>query len=69
MKYYVPKEGLKWSAIFTALEDIKQKHQNVVDEYTVRETTLEDIYHSFAIKQLEYLPTETAWDQFCFHYC
>jgi hypothetical protein len=40
--------GIDWEAVFRALEDLKQKYVGLMEDYSVSETTLEEIFLSVA---------------------
>jgi len=42
---------MSWGEIYRATEDLKTQFADVIEDYTVSETTLEEVFLSFARKQ------------------
>lgn len=50
LHYHVPDPNIWLSEIFTRMEKLKQEHQ-LIEEYTVSDTTLEEVFLTFARAQ------------------
>ena len=48
IEYQVVNTGIHWESVFKLLEDLKQKYVNILEDYSVNETTLEEIFLSVA---------------------
>ena len=42
---------MSWGEIYQCTEDLKMKYRDVIEDYSVSETTLEEVFLSFARKQ------------------
>lgn len=47
LHYHVPDHNILLSEIFTKMEKLKQEHQ-LIEDYTVSDTTLEEVFLTFA---------------------
>jgi len=47
----VKNNEITWGQVFTIMEELRGKYAEVIDDYSVSETTLEDVFLSFARKQ------------------
>jgi ABC-type multidrug transport system ATPase subunit len=57
LKYQVFNTSMSWDILFKTLEDFKTHFTNVLEDYTVSETSLEEVFLSFARQQY---PNRTA---------
>lgn len=48
MLHYHINETMRYSDLFTALESLKANHPNLIEDYSATETTLEEVFLSFA---------------------
>lgn len=48
MLHYHINETMPYSALFTALENLKATYPNLIEDYSATETTLEEVFLSFA---------------------
>ena len=44
IEYQVTNTEIDWEAVFTVLEGLKQKYEGLLEDYSVSETTLEEIF-------------------------
>jgi len=51
LQYQILNTEMPWNEIFQTIEDCKGLHKNLIEEYSVSETTLEEVFLSFARKQ------------------
>ncbi|KAL7744177.1 hypothetical protein ACLKA6_009151 [Drosophila palustris] len=51
LTYYIPLAGIKWSKIFGLME--QNRHDLNIEDYSISQTTLEEIFLDFAKHQLE----------------
>jgi len=51
LQYQVVDMGVPWDVIFTNMENIKSSYKGIVEDYSVSQTTLEEVFLSFARKQ------------------
>lgn len=51
LHYHITDPKVKWFALFSSMEDIKQRSNGLVEDYTISETTLEQVFLSFARQQ------------------
>lgn len=49
--YFIPNSNAKWSAMFGLMEEAKQKFN--IEDYSLSQTTLEQVFLSFAKLQHE----------------
>ena len=52
LHYHVTNPNTSWKILFTTMEKMKADY-NIVEDYTISETTLEQVFLSFAKKQTE----------------
>ena len=50
LHFHIADVSTQWSALFAAIEELKVRNPGVVEDYTVSETTLEQVFLSFAKK-------------------
>lgn len=50
LHYHVTDTSKTWSGLFHSMDEIKRRHA-LVEDYTVSETTLEQVFISFAKQQ------------------
>ena len=43
--------NLPWDILFKTMEDLKKNYEQIIEEYGINETTLEEVFLSFARKQ------------------
>jgi len=43
--------GISWGQIFKSMEQLRGEYAEVIEDYSVSETTLEEVFLSFARKQ------------------
>jgi hypothetical protein len=48
LHYHVTDPTKRWSELFSVMEELKQKHSGTLEDYTISETTLEQVFLSFA---------------------
>lgn len=51
LTYYVPNTELKWSTMFGLMEDAKRQYN--IEDYSLSQTTLEQVFLSFTKHQME----------------
>lgn len=51
LTYYIPLQGIKWSEIFGLIE--RNRNDLNLDDYSITQTTLEEIFLEFAQLQTE----------------
>jgi len=49
--YQVQNTDMPWDELFQNMEDLKTQYENIVEEYSVNETTLEEIFIALARNQ------------------
>ena len=50
LHFHIADVSTRWSALFAAIDELKLRNPGVVEDYTVSETTLEQVFLSFAKK-------------------
>ena len=50
LHFHIADVSTQWSSLFAAIDELKQRHPGVIEDYTVSETTLEQVFLSFAKK-------------------
>jgi len=48
LDYQVLNTEMTWDVIFGAMESFKEKYTDIIEDYTVSKTTLEEVFLSFA---------------------
>ncbi|KAF4528687.1 hypothetical protein B566_EDAN015499 [Ephemera danica] len=48
LHYHVTDPKKRWSELFAAMEELKLQHAEILEDYTISETTLEQVFLSFA---------------------
>jgi ATP-binding cassette subfamily A (ABC1) protein 3 len=51
LHYQVLNTTIPWDVLFKTMEDLKQRNDHLIEDYSVNETTLEEVFLSFARKQ------------------
>ncbi|CAL8112749.1 unnamed protein product [Orchesella dallaii] len=51
MKFQIHTQSSKWEDLYRTMERIKEQYQDFIEEYAITETTLEEVFLSFATKQ------------------
>lgn len=51
LTYFIPKTDLKWSTMFRLMEDAKDQYN--IEDYSLSQTSLEQVFLSFAKQQKE----------------
>jgi len=51
LKYQIHDTSIPWNVLFQSMENLKNQYEDLIEEYSVSETTLEEIFLSFARKQ------------------
>ena len=50
LHFHIADVSTQWSALFAAIDELKLRNPGVIEDYTVSETTLEQVFLSFAKK-------------------
>jgi ATP-binding cassette subfamily A (ABC1) protein 3 len=51
LQYQLHNASLPWDGIFKSMEDLKKEFNDIIEDYSVNETTLEEVFLSFARMQ------------------
>lgn len=51
MKFQIHSQSLRWEDLYYTMERIKERNREGIDEYAITETTLEEVFLSFARAQ------------------
>jgi len=60
---------MQLSDLFGLVDAISVDFVKIMKEYELRETSMEDIYYFFALKQNKYRVEPSTLDTFCLTYC
>lgn len=47
LQYFIYSESIRWAEVFGALQKFSTDHESVIDNFTINETSLEDIFQQF----------------------
>ena len=47
LQYFIYSESIRWAEVFGALQQFSTDHESVIDNFTINETSLEDIFQQF----------------------
>jgi len=53
LQYQILNTEMPWNRIFEMVEECKGLHADIIEDYSVSETTLEEVFLSFARKQYQ----------------
>lgn len=67
--YRIKDLKLSWAKLFETVEKIVNKYEEVILDYNIRRTTIEDVYNSYAAKQRKFRATRSNWEEFLLTYC
>jgi len=51
MQFHINSTDFQWDKFFEIMETIKSQFPTLIDEYSIQETTLEEVFLSFARQQ------------------
>lgn len=51
MQYNIQNTELPWDILFATMEDLKLQFSDVIEDYSITESTLEEVFLAFARKQ------------------
>ncbi|CAL8124338.1 unnamed protein product [Orchesella dallaii] len=54
LQYRLLSTALEWDELFKTMEDFKMTYEDMIEDYSLNETSLEEVFLSFARKQKEY---------------
>ncbi|ODM99022.1 ATP-binding cassette sub-family A member 3 [Orchesella cincta] len=60
-RYQLHDTSLTWDVLFKTMEELKATYSDIIEDYSLKETTLEDVFFSFSRKQYGNKKTEESW--------
>jgi len=51
MQFHINSTDFQWDKLFEIMESIKTRFPSLIEEYSIQETTLEEVFLSFARQQ------------------